>query len=199
MTPKAAHRPRKPARKTKTTEISTFTKKYARTVLAPLARKEAAAATKLALKTVLRDGTVLRDRVRIYGPRLHIEKPKTRGAKPRRMVWVRLRDRDRGVVHEMIVERNTLVRHTIAPDASPPFSDEERQDATRVLAEAPPLGQLVARKDVAIEWFNPHAHGRGRFIGARIVRVKDNRVIEQIAEAEVELDAGTLHQAEEHR
>lgn len=199
MTAKGARRPRTPARRKKTTEASTFTQKYARTVLAPLARKEAAAATTLALETVLRDGTVLRDRVRIYGPWLHIEKPKSRGGKPGRMVWVRLRDRDRGVVHELIVQRNTVVRHTVDPDASPPFSDEERQDAERVIAEAPALGKLVARKDVAIEWVNPHAHGRGRFIGARIVRVKDNRVIEQIGEAEVELDAGVLHKAEEHR
>jgi hypothetical protein len=115
------------------------------------------------------------------------------------MVWVRLRDRDGGVVHELIVQRNTVVRHTVDPDASPPFSDEERQDAERVIAEAPALGKLIARKDVAIEWFNPHAHGRGRFIGARIMRVKDNRIMEQIAEAEVELDAGVLHKAEEHR
>ena len=197
MTAKAA-RPRKPVRRKKTT-ASTLTQKYARTVLAPLARKEAAAATKLALETVLEDGTVLRDRIRIYGPWLHIEKPKSRGDKPARMVWVRLRDRDGGVVHELIVQRNTVVRHTVDPDASPPFSDEERQDAERVIAEAPALGKLIARKDVAIEWFNPHAHGRGRFIGARIVRVKDNRVIEQIGEAEVELDAGVLHKAEEHR
>ncbi|HEX2454900.1 MAG TPA: hypothetical protein VHI99_14445 [Vicinamibacterales bacterium] len=199
MTAKAARRPRKPARRTKTTGASTFTQKYARTVLAPLARKEAAAATTLALETVLQSGTVRRDRVRIYGPWLHIEKPETRDGKPGRMVWVRLRDRDRGEVHEIIVQRNTVVRHTVDPDASPPFSDEERQDAARVIAEAPALGKLVARKDVAIEWFNPHAHGRGRFIGARIVRVKDTRVIEQIAAAEVELDAGVLYKPEEHR
>jgi len=199
MTAKAAPRPRKPARRKKTTEASTFTQKYARTVLAPLARKEAAAATRLALETVLDDGAVLRDRVRIYGPWLHLEKPKSRGGKPGRMIWVRLRDRDGGVVHELIVERNTVVRHTVDPDASPPFSDEERQDAERVIAAAPALGKLVARKDVAIEWFTPHAHGKGRFIGARLVRVKDNQVIEQMAEAEVELDAGVLHTAEEHR
>jgi hypothetical protein len=186
-------------RRKKATEASTFTQKYARTVLAPLARKEAAAATKLALEKVLEDGTVLRDRVRIYGPWLHIEKPERRGDKPGRLVWVRLRDRDRGVVHEVIVQRDTVVRHDVDPDASPPFSDEERQDAERVIAEAPGLGRLVARKDIAIEWFNPHAHGRGRFIGARIVRVKDNRVIEHVAEVEVELDAGVLHRAEEHR
>ena len=199
MTAKAARRPRKPVRRKKTTEASKLTQKYARTVLAPLARKEAAAATKLALETVLEDATVRRDRVRIYGPWLHIEKPTSRGGKPGRTIWVRLRDRDGGVVHELIVQRTTVVRHTVDPDASPPFSDEERQDAERLIAEAPALGKLVARKDVAIEWFNPHAHGRGRFIGARIVRVKDNRVIEQIAEAEVELDAGLLHKAEEYR
>jgi hypothetical protein len=199
MTAKAARRPRQPARRKKATEASTFTQKYARTVLAPLARREAAAAVALALETVVQDGTVRRDRVRIYGPWLHVEKPDTRGGKPGRMIWVRLRDRDSGVVHELIVQRHTVVRHTVDPDASPPFSDEERQDAERVIAAVPALGKLVARKDVAIEWFNPHAHGRGRLIGARIVRVKGHRVVEQIAEAEVELDAGVLYKAEEHR
>jgi hypothetical protein len=199
MTAKGTRRPRQPARRKKTIEASTFTQKYARTVLAPLARKEAAAATRLALETVVQDATVRRDRVRIYGPWLHVEKPKTRGGKPGRMIWVRLRDRDSGVVHELIVQRNTVVRHTVDPDASPPFSDEERQDAVRVIAAVPGLGRLVARKDVAIEWFTPHAHGKGRLIGARIVRVKDHRVVEQIAEAAVELDAGVLYKAEEHR
>jgi hypothetical protein len=115
------------------------------------------------------------------------------------MVWVRLRDRDRSVVHEVIVERNTLQRHTIDPEASPPFSDEERQDARRILAAAPALRRLMTRKDIAIEWFTPHAHGSGRLIGARIMRVKDTRVIAQLAEAEIELDAGVLHHPEEQR
>jgi hypothetical protein len=164
-----------------------------------MTRKEASGAVTLALEAVLDDGSVPRERVRIYGPWLHVEKPERRGGRPGRMIRVRLRDRDRGVVHEIVIERNKVVRHTVDPDANPPFSDEERQDAKRVLAEAPALGKLLARHDVAIEWFNPHAHGRGRFIGARIVRVKDNRVIEEIGEAEVELDAGVLYTAEEHR
>lgn len=199
MTAKAARRPRKTARRKKTLEASTFTQKYARKVLAPLARKEAATATKLALEAVLNDGTVRRERIRIYGPWLHIEKPESRGEKPLRMVWVRLRDRDGGVVHEILVQHDAVVRHTVDPDASPPFSDEERQDAERVIAETPALAKLIARKDVGIEWFNPHAHGKGRFIGARIMRLKENRVIDQLGEAEVELDAGVLHQAEEQR
>ena len=114
------------------------------------------------------------------------------------MVWVRLRDRDGGVVHEILVQNETVARHTVDPNASPPFSDEERQDAERVIAETPALAKLIARKDVGIEWFNPHVHGKGRVIGARIMRLKENRVIEQLGEAEVELDAGVLHQAEDH-
>ena len=199
MTAKAVRRPSKPARRKKPLETSTFTQKYARTVLAPLGRKEAATATKLALETVLKDGAVRRERVRIYGPWLQVEKPESRGETPLRMVWVRLRDRDRGVVHEILVQHDTVVRHTVDPDASPPFSDEERQDAARVIAETPALATLMARKNVGIEWFNPHAHGKGRFIGARIMRLSENRVIEQIGEAEIELDAGVLHQTEEHR
>jgi hypothetical protein len=143
MTAKAVRRPSKPARRRKTIEASTFTQKYARTVLAPLARKEAATATKLALEALLKDGTVRRERIRIYGPWLHVEKPESQGEKPLRMVWVRLRDRDAGVVHEILVQHDAVVRHTVDPDASPPFSDEERQDAERVIAETPALAKLT--------------------------------------------------------
>jgi hypothetical protein len=180
------------------TEASTLTQRYARTVLAPLSRKEAATATKLALEVVLREGTIQRDRVRIYGPSLRIEKPQRRGGRPARLIWVRIRDRDQGVVHEVSVEAEKVIEHVIDGDANPPFSDEERDDAYRVIANDPKLGRLLARKDVGIEWFNPHVHGRGRVIAARLVRVKDYHVVERITEAEVELDEGVLHEAQDH-
>jgi hypothetical protein len=76
MTGKTSSKSTKPSRKRKAPEASTFTQKYADTVLAPLGREEAATATKLALELALRDGTLRRDRVRIYRPFLRIEKPK---------------------------------------------------------------------------------------------------------------------------
>jgi hypothetical protein len=177
-------------------KVSTLTLKYADTILAPLRRTEAAAATNLALAVVLRDGTIRAERTRIYGPTLRIEKPKRRGGAPARMVWVRIRDRDRGVVHEISVARGRVVEHVVNEYANPPFSNEEREDARRVIANDAVLGRIAARKDVGIEWFSPGTHTRspGRVIGARLVRIQDHRVIETIAEAEVELDQGVLHE-----
>jgi len=182
------------------TGASAITVKYAKTVLAPLGRKEAATAIKLALETVLRDGTVLRDRVRIYGPFLRIEKPEQRNGKPIRMIWVRIRDRDQGVVHEVSIEAEKVIEHVVNKHANPPFSDEERDDAYQLISKHPKLGKLLARKNVGIEWFSAGEHGgRGRVIGARLVRVKDNLVVETLDGAEVELDEGVLHEGKGHQ
>jgi hypothetical protein len=177
-------------------KVSTFTLKYADTILAPLRRTEAAAATKLALAVVLRDGTIRAERTRIYGPTLRIEKPQRRGGAPARMVWVRIRDRDRGVVHEISVERGKVIEHVVNEYANPPFSDEEREDARRLISSDAVLAKVAARKDVGIEWFNPGTHTASpqRVIGARLVRIQKGSVIETIAEAEVEVDRGVLHE-----
>jgi hypothetical protein len=189
----------RPERKKKATGASALTRKYADTVLAPLGRNEAVTATKLALEVVLRDGTVQRDRVRIYGPSLRIEKPNRRNGAPLRMILVRIRDRDQGVVHEVSIAAKAVVQHVIDADANPPFSDEELSDAHRLISADPQLGKLVTRKGVEIGWFNAGEHGGGRMIGARLVRVRDHRVTEIIGEAEVELDEGVLHKERGHR
>jgi hypothetical protein len=114
------------------------------------------------------------------------------------MIWVRIRDRDHHVVHEVSLEAEKVIEHVIDADANPPFSDEERDDAYRLISKDPELGKLLARRDVGIEWFNSGEHGRGRVIGARLVRLKDHRVIEGMTEAEVELDEGVLHRKGGH-
>ena len=194
---KPSAKTRQPSRKTKRSNASPLTLKYARTVLAPLGRKEAKTAVTLALDAVLRDGTVRRDRMRVYGPSLRIEKPGRRGYQPARMILVRIRDRDQHVIHEVSIEADKVIAHVINAEANPPFSDDERHDAYRVLTNNPKLGKLLARKDVEIEWFSPHAHGRGRVIGARLVRVKDHQVTERITESEIELDAGVIHEGDD--
>lgn len=199
MNTKTSRKSNRPGPKKKAPEASVLTQKYADTVLAPLGRKEAVTATKLALEVVLRDGTVQRDRVRIYGALLRIEKPKRRNGAPRRIIWVRIRDRDQGVVHEVSIEAEKVTEHMIDADANPPFSDEERSDACRLISTDPQLGKLMERKGVVIEWFSAGEHGGGRVIGARLVRVRDNRVIETITEAEVELDEGVLHKGRGHQ
>jgi hypothetical protein len=178
---------------------STFTQKYARTILKPLGRAESASAARRALEVVLAGGSVRRDRIRIYGPFLRVEKPKQRDSPPARMFWVRIRDRDQGVVHEVFIEAGDVVDHTIDANANPSFSDEERDDARQLISSDPDLGRLIRRDDVEIEWFSPGAHGRGRVIGARLVRVKRHQAVEQIAEAEVELDKGVLYERREQR
>ena len=189
-----ANQPVKRSPRRKVAAESAITLKYAATFLAPLRRTEAAAATKLALAMVLRETTVPANRVTIYGPTLRIEKPKRRGGPPARMVWVRIRDRDRGVVHEVSVAAGKIVEHIVNEYANPPFSDEEREDARRLISKDAVLGKIVARKGVEMQWFSPGTHTGGprRLIGARLVRVQHDRVIEIVAQAQVDLDAGVL-------
>jgi hypothetical protein len=191
---RSTHSPRR-----QTAAASALTRKYARTILRPLGRKEAAVAIEAALEVVLRDGRVRRERVRVYGPFLRIEKPERRGGAPKRLIWVRVRDRDQGVVHEVSFAAGKVVEHAVAGDANPPFCDEERRDAYRLIAKDPALGRLVARRGVEIEWLNPGPHGGGRTIGARVVRVRDHRIVELITEASVDLDAGVLLESGGHR
>lgn len=179
-----------------TPQFSTLTQKYAATILAPLRRGEAAAAKKLALAAVVRDETIRAERTRIYEPMLRIEKPKRRGGPPARIVWVRVRDRDRGLVHEISVATGKIIEHVVNEHANPPFSDKEREDARHAISTDTVLGRLVKQKDVGIEWFSPGSHtaGRGRAIGARLVRLKNNRVIETLADTEVNLDQEAVHE-----
>jgi len=193
MNRKNSGKSNRPKPRKRAPESSALTRKYADAVLAPLGRKEAAVATKLALEAVLRDGSVQRDRVRIYGPSLRIEKPNRRNGAPIRMILVRIRDRDQRVVHDVSIQSEKVVEHVIDADANPPFSDEEQSDACRLISADSQLGKWVARKGVEIGWFSAGEHGGGRVIGARLVRVRDHRVIKVIAEAEVELDEGALH------
>jgi hypothetical protein len=199
MNTKNVRKSNRPKSIKKVPEASALTQKYAATILAPLGRKEAAAATKLALEIVLRDGNVKRDRVRIYGPSLRIEKPNRRNAAPLRLILVRIRDRDRGVVHDMSIKSGRIIEHLIDADANPPFSAEEQSDGIRLISADPQLGKLLASKRCEIEWFSAGEHGGKRVLGARIVRVRDHRVMEIITEVEVELDEGVLHTEGGHR
>lgn len=178
---------------------STFTRRYARTVLTPLDPDEAATATRVAIEVVLRDGTVQQERTRVFGPALRIEKPRQRGGAPTRLVWVRIRDRDRGVIHDVSVKDGAVVEHLIDANANPPISAEERAEALQVISNDPELNRLVNRGDIEIEWFNPGAQGEGRLLGARFVRVEDHRVVETIAHVVVELDKGALHLGRDER
>ena len=184
---KVASRNRKSSLRHASNSASPLAKYDIRTILAPMRRTEAVDATNLAIEVVARDG-ITRDRVRIYGPTLRIEKPRRLGGAPRRMVYVRVRDRDRGVVHDVLIEAGKLIEHVVGKDANPPFSDEERNDAFHLIANHPSLSKLVRRKNVGLLWFQPQQFAGRRVIGARLVRLKNQYVLHQIAEAKVELD-----------
>jgi hypothetical protein len=172
--------------------VSTSTLKDLRTTLAPMRRREATQATELAVEAVLRKGGV-RDRLRIYGPGLRVEKPRHMGGTPRRMIYVRVRNRDEGVVHDILIEGGTLIEHVVVRDANPPFSEEERNEALDLISKDRTLGRTVRRKGVGILWFQPHQQDDGRrVIGARLFRVKNQRGISPIIEARVDLDRGIL-------
>ena len=115
------------------------------------------------------------------------------------MVLVRIRDRDRGGVHNVSIEAEKVAEHTIDENANPPFSDEEQDEAYRLISADAKLGKLVEGRGVGIEWFSAGEHGGGRVIGARLVGVQNHRVVKIIAEAEVELDEGVLCQERRHR
>lgn len=178
---------------------SSPTRSYAATVLAPLDHEEATQAIERALDQVLHDKATRRERLTIYGPFLRIEKPTERGGPPRRMVWVRVRDRDRGIVHEVFSESGNIVENVRHGASNLAFSDQEQDEALRVLSADAQLGKLVVLKDVEIEWFNAGESGRARVMGARLVRVKDNRVVEEITAAEVDIDTGVLRPDKEPR
>ena len=179
-------------RRPRNADASSLTRAYARTILKPLTRREAATSIRLAMEMVLSDSNLRRDRVRIHGPFLRVEKPTRRDGAPRRVIWVRVRDREKGVVHEMFFEAGKLVEHKIDPHANPPFSEEEREEARRLILNDRALADFLNRKDVEIDWFNPGGHGGGRVIGARILRVEHHQHVEHLADAEVELDRGVL-------
>jgi hypothetical protein len=164
------------------------TRQYAESVLAPLDSDEAAAAIRLALEVV----GIEPDRARVYPPTLRIEKPPDPDGAPTRAVWVRIRDRDRRLVHEVIVQDGRVVDHVENDTASPPFSDEEREEAIAVLSAEPGLGELLVEADIVIDWFSPGGHGPERLLGARFVRVDSHQVVELVTDAVVDVDSATL-------
>jgi hypothetical protein len=192
-----AIRPAKRFSKPRRSDASALTLKYASTVLGPLRRTEGSTATRLALASLLGDKTIQKERTRLYGPTLRVEKPKRRGGAPVRIVWVCIRDRDRGIVHEISVVSGKVVGHVANPHSNLPFSDEERDEARRLIRADAVVGKAAARKSTEIDWFSPaeHPHSSRRVIGARLMRVQSERLIRTIGEAEIELDQGVLRKA----
>jgi hypothetical protein len=169
--------------------VSPQTRDYAESVLAPLERGEADTAVRAALTMV----GVAVDRARVFPPEVRIEKPSERNGAPMRLVRVRIRDRDRRLVHEVTVQDGSPIDHIESEEASPPFSDEEREDGTRALSGDSRVGELLADTDVEVEWFSA-GRGRDRLLGARFVRVDGHAVVGMITTAVVDVDSATLVQ-----
>ena len=167
------------------------TREFAAAILVPLGSDESEAAARTALDAVLADRSVRPERLTAYPAQLRVEKPLRRDEPPQRLVWVRVRDADRRVVHEITVAGDVVTEHELNEHGAPPFTDDERAAGRRLLEGDSRFGDVLADPAVEIDWFNP-GHGEDRVLGARLVRVDDNRVVDVIDSAAVDLDAGTV-------
>ena len=167
------------------------TRAFAAAVLAPLGDDESESAARVALDAVVGDGSVRADRLTVYPPRIRVEKPPTREEAPSRQVWVRVRDADRQVVHEITVVDGVVDGHEVNEHGSPPFTEDERAAARRLLEGDRRFGGLLADAGVEIEWFNP-GHGAERLLGARLVRLDGTRVVDDLDTAVVDLDRAAI-------
>jgi hypothetical protein len=170
---------------------SRHTREFAATVLRPLGSDESDGAARTALDAVLADRSVRPERLTVYPPQIRVEKPPRRDEPPQRLVRVRVRDADRGVVHEITVADDGVIEHELNEHGAPPFTDDERAVGRRLLEGDSRFGDVLADPTVEIDWFNP-GHGEQRLLGARVVRVDDTRVVDVIDSAVVDLDAGTV-------
>jgi len=170
---------------------SRHTREFAATVLVPLGSEESAAAARTALEAVLADRSVRPERLTVFPPQIRVEKPLRRDEPPQRLVWVRVRDADRGVVHEITVADDVVVEHELNEHGAPPFTDDERAAGRRLLEGDSRFGDVLADPTVEIDWFNPD-HGHDRLLGARLVRVDDTRVVDVIDSAVIDLDSGAV-------
>ena len=167
------------------------TREFAVSVLAPIGSDESDAAARAALEAVIAGGSVRAERLTVYPCRVRVDKPPRRGAAPRRLVWVRVRDADRQVVHEIDVEEGVVVGHEVSEHGSPPFTGDERTAARRLLDVDSRFRDVLADASVEIEWFSP-GHGRQRLLGARLVRLEGTRVIDVVDSAVVDLDNAVI-------
>jgi hypothetical protein len=171
--------------------MSRQTRAFAATILAPLGSDESDAAARVALDAVVAGGSVRAERLTAYPPQIRLEKPPRRDEAPRRLVWVRVRDSDRQVVHEIGVVDGVVVSHEVNEHGSPPVTDDERTAARRLLENDRRFRDVLADDSVEIEWFSP-GHGHDRLVGARLVRVDGTRVIDVVDSAAVDLDNSTI-------
>lgn len=167
------------------------TRRFAEAVLAPLGQEEGLAAEKVAMAAVIREGDIDQERVEVYQPRLRIEKPSRRNGSPSRLVWIRIRDPDRQVVHEVSVRGDAVVEHRVNEAASPSFTRSEREIALEVAAGDPTFEALLNEDDIDIEVFNP-GHGPARLFGVRFLRMVEDHIVEHVASAVVDLDQRRL-------
>src|SRR5215213_7173398 len=92
---------------------SRHTREFAARVLAPLGGDESDGAARKALEAVLADRSVRAERLTVYPPQIRVEKPPRRDEPPQRLVWVRVRDADRRVVHEITVADDVVIEHEL--------------------------------------------------------------------------------------
>jgi len=146
-------------------DASAITKRYARSVLAPLRVNELRRAVKAATAAVVGDAATPVERLRVHPPGLRVEKPARRGDAPRRYVRVLIRDRDQRLFHDISVDTSGgIVEHLRVEDKRPPVMEEELREANDLIRGDKQLRPLLRRRRVEVEVISPAGERSGRRI-----------------------------------
>ena len=171
-----------------TSTDSPQTRRYGRSVLAPLRVRESATALSAAIRAVEASTDTPSERLRPHPPELRIEKPARRNTAPTRLIRVVVRDRDLHVDHDIAVTPNgEIVEKLQRTDTRRPLTPDEREQVGNLLAHHEDTARLIRAKNVAVEIASPADHDEGRRVTARILRTRRGRIT-SVATAEIDLD-----------
>lgn len=172
----------------RTTPDSPQTRRYGRSVLAPLRARESATALSAAIRAVESSTDTPSERLRAHPPELRIEKPPRRDAAPTRLIRVVVRDRDLHIDHDVAVTPDGQIAEQVQrTDTRRPLTPDEREQIDSLLAHHERTARLIRMKNVAVEIASPTDHDAGRRVAARILRTQRGRVT-PVATAEIDLD-----------
>jgi hypothetical protein len=164
-------------------------------VLAPLGKREAGRAIRVATDHLLRElGSGEEGRFRIIGAELKIEKPPRRGATPKRLIQVFIVDyanpRNLGV----IIDSRGRMLESRALTFQPTFADDEISEARAIAERDARVSAIAKRRRTSVNTFTPReAAERGhRIIGLRYFASRRQARAQIAATVVVDLNEGRL-------
>ena len=178
--------------------MSKLTRELA-SVIAPLKKKEEAAAIKVAQAHL---GGELSDHYRIFGAELRVDKPREPGKRPSRMVGVLVVDYGNRRNLEVLVDTGAkVVRVDDLGGAQPAYTDEEIKEAREIAEQDSRAARFAKMKGLFVSEFGPErASDNARRIGLRyavIGKRGSGRVLTHAAHALVDMSARKLVHFEE--